>query len=142
MENQKQEYRKLTDFEEYVIVRKGTERPFSGEYETNFNKGTYVCKRCGAELYRSTDKFDARCGWPSFDAAIDNGKIKEILDKSFGMIRREVVCNNCGSHLGHVFDDGPEPTKLRYCMDSAAMKFIPKEDLEKEGYGSLSYLFK
>ncbi|MGC8538131.1 MAG: methionine-R-sulfoxide reductase [Candidatus Micrarchaeia archaeon] len=116
-------FRKLTKEEERVIVYKGTERPFSGEYEHEFRKGTYVCKRCGAKLYRSEDKFDAHCGWPSFDDEI-KGAIRRVPDPDGH--RTEIECANCGAHLGHVFE-GEHLTKknVRHCVNSISMIFIP-----------------
>ncbi len=118
---------KLSEEEYHVLREKGTERPYSGEYETNWDSGTYVCKGCGIELFSSTTKFDAGCGWPSFYKSIDSSKVKEITDNSHGMRRIEVVCANCGGHLGHVFNDGPEPTGLRYCINSVSLGFEKKK---------------
>ncbi len=118
--------RKLTPEEERVIVNKGTEMPFSGEYEHNFRNGTYVCKRCGAALYRSKDKFDARCGWPSFDDEI-KGAVKRIPDADGE--RTEIECANCNAHLGHVFvGEGFTKKNVRHCVNSISMLFIPEDD--------------
>ncbi len=118
----------LTPDEYRVMRQKGTERPFSSEYETLWDSGVYVCKGCGTELFYSETKFDAHCGWPSFYQGIDKSRIREILDTSHGMIRTEVVCANCGSHLGHVFDDAPHmPTGLRYCINGISLGFKKKD---------------
>jgi peptide-methionine (R)-S-oxide reductase len=112
-----------------VLREKGTERPFSSEYETMWDSGTYVCKGCGQELFHSNTKFDAGCGWPSFYQSIDKSRIKEILDTSHGMTRTEVVCSRCGGHLGHVFNDGyGQPTGLRYCINGISLGFRKKEN--------------
>ncbi len=117
----------LGDFSYHVMREKGTERPFSSEYETLWDSGTYVCKGCGSELFQAETKFDAGCGWPSFYQAINKDAILEILDKSHGMIRTEVVCKKCGGHLGHVFNDGyGQPTGLRYCINGASLGFVKK----------------
>lgn len=109
--------------ESYRILReKGTEPPFSGKYNLHFENGYYLCKACENPLFKSDQKFDSGCGWPSFDDAI-KGSVKNILDKSYGMIRTEIVCNNCGGHLGHVFNDGPTETGLRYCVNSLSVDF-------------------
>ena len=134
-------YNYLNYEETRVILQKGTEAPFSGEHEKNRKSGTYLCKRCNARLYESKDKFDARCGWPAFYDASKHKNVKTLNDTSFGTVRIEVRCAVCDGHLGHVFPYGPEPTGMRYCINSASLRFIPVEDLEKEGYGEFVKLF-
>ena len=110
--------------EEYRVLReKGTELAFSGEFNAHFKKGVYICKACGAKLFDSSSKFDSHCGWPSFDKEIEEGTIIEIPDYSYGMKRVEILCGKCGSHLGHVFKDGPTKTGLRYCINSVSLDF-------------------
>lgn len=109
--------------EQYRILReKGTERPHTGQYNLHFDKGIYTCAGCNEQLFESDSKFDAHCGWPSFDKAI-KGKVGYVKDKSLGMIRTEIICNNCGGHLGHVFNDGPTITGQRYCVNSLSLEF-------------------
>ena len=110
--------------EQYRVLReKGTERPFSGEYDEFFEPGTYRCAGCGTVLFESDAKYDSGCGWPAFSAPAGEGAVEEETDVSHGMIRTEVLCASCGGHLGHVFPDGPHPTGLRYCINSAALRF-------------------
>lgn len=118
-----EEWQAELDDEQYRILRQaGTEAPFSGKYVDHKEDGSYVCAGCGAELFDSETKFDSECGWPSF-YDIDDDRIETRLDTSHGMHRTEVLCTNCGGHLGHVFEDGPEPTGKRYCINSVALEF-------------------
>lgn len=117
--------KQLNDDEYYVLRLKGTERPFSGKFYLHKEKGTYTCKACGNELFTDGMKFDSHCGWPSFDKEIAGGKIKKTVDSSHGMVRTEITCARCGSHLGHLFDDGPTKTGMRYCVNSVSLDFVP-----------------
>lgn len=118
-----EEWKSELGLERYRILRqKGTEMPHSGKYNLTFEKGTYCCGACGEPLFESNSKFNSSCGWPSFDESIP-GKVAYIKDATHGMVRTEIVCNNCGSHLGHVFDDGPTATGTRYCVNSASVDF-------------------
>lgn len=117
----------LTEEQKAVLFDKATEAPFSGALVYTFDTGTYACANCGSVLFDSDTKFDSDCGWPSFDQAIE-GSIKTETDTSHGMVRTEIMCANCGGHLGHVFDDGPKDTTgLRYCVNSLSLNFTPKE---------------
>ncbi|MDE2095489.1 MAG: peptide-methionine (R)-S-oxide reductase MsrB [Burkholderiales bacterium] len=109
-----------------VARHAATERAFSGKYWDHWSAGQYNCVGCGTPLFRSDTKFDAGCGWPSYFEPINSEVVERVVDKSHGMVRVEVRCNNCGSHLGHVFDDGPQPTGERFCINSAAIDFAPK----------------
>ena len=133
---------KLSDMQYAVTQESATERPFSGEYDDFYKEGIYVDVVSGEPLFSSTDKYDAGCGWPSFTQPIRKRGVKENADFSHGMHRVEVRSAEADSHLGHVFTDGPmDKGGLRYCINSAAMKFVPVADLEKEGYGEYKDLF-
>jgi len=123
VEKTEAEWRAELSSEQYRVLReKGTERPFTGEYDHTFEPGMYRCAGCGAELFASDAKYDSGCGWPAFFAPADAAAVDEEVDTTHGMIRTEVLCAECGGHLGHVFPDGPAPTGLRYCINSAALK--------------------
>jgi peptide-methionine (R)-S-oxide reductase len=122
-----EEWRKQLGEADYHVLREaGTERAFTGEFWNNHEDGEYVCKGCGELLFTSNEKFDSGCGWPSFYESVDKSKVLERRDDSFGMRRIEVICGTCHGHLGHVFPDGPEPTGLRYCINSASLGFVKK----------------
>lgn len=120
-----EEWKSVLSEEQYRILReKGTERPFTGELDIHFEDGAYHCAGCGTKLFDSGSKYDSGCGWPAFYKTAEKGVVVEKLDRSFGMIRTEVICGNCGGHLGHVFPDGPQDkTGMRYCINSASLNF-------------------
>jgi len=125
LEKTPEEWKKILSPEEYRVTRQhGTERPHSGEYCQAFDPGIYSCRCCGTILFDSNSKFESGTGWPSFSSPVESNVIKYVQDSSFGMVRVETLCNICDAHLGHVFPDGPAPTKLRYCMNSISLKKV------------------
>lgn len=128
-----EEWKKILTPQQYHVLReKGTDAPFTGKLTLNKEKGMYSCAACGSELFTSDMKFDSHCGWPSFDREIEGGRIITQTDRSYGMVRTEILCAKCGSHLGHLFDDGPTSTGLRYCVNSTSLDFKPSSPT-KEG---------
>lgn len=127
----KEMWKELNPDEKFVIIDKGTERPFTGKYYDFEEEGIYVCKQCGAELYSSEDKFDAMCGWPSFDDVINKASVERVLDKDG--VRTEIVCSNCKGHLGHVFSgEGFTPKNTRHCVNSISIEFEPRKKKEEK----------
>ncbi len=124
VEKSETDWKKELSEEEYRVLRKkGTERAFTGKYNLHFEDGMYRCRACGSDLFTSESKFESGCGWPSFDRQVSEDAVVTERDTSHGMIRTEILCGNCGSHLGHVFDDGPTETGLRYCVNSVSINF-------------------
>lgn len=141
--NKEQRIKELNEMQYYVIQEKGTEPPFRNEYDKHFEEGIYVDIVSGKPLFSSLDKYDAGCGWPAFAKAIDAPEVTEHVDTTHGMRRVEVRSKTADSHLGHVFEDGPQELGgLRYCINSAALRFVPVSVLEKEGYGEYVARFK
>jgi peptide-methionine (R)-S-oxide reductase len=133
IERSEREWKEILTPEQFSVLRmKGTDRPFTGKYYRTTDDGVYHCAACGAELFTSDMKFDSECGWPSFDRAMEGGKIKTKEDLSHGMFRIEILCAKCGGHLGHLFDDGPTKTGLRYCVNSTSLNFVKSAGEKKK----------
>lgn len=129
----REEWREKLTPEEFRVLRdKGTDPPFRNEYNSHYEKGLYVCRGCGQPLFDSVTKYDSGSGWPSYTKPVDKENVIEEVDRSLNMVRTEILCSNCESHLGHVFTDGPDPTGLRYCMNSTSMKFIPEKEKSEQ----------
>lgn len=140
MNKYKKQIDNLTDLQYEVTQNKGTEQPFNNKYNSEYREGIYVDIVSKKVLFSSIDKFDSGSGWPSFTKPVSNSEIKESIDRKYGMVRTEVSSVDANTHLGHVFDDGPD-NQLRYCINSASLLFIPKEKMKEEGYADFLYIF-